>query len=443
MNKPSRSDLLLGSLRARFPEASSDHLSALAEIWSQQLDGVIQRMLEICSREQQVALPLEEKEHLIFELAKLTVWLGDRVIERNLQGRNLEDIELDAERASLASDEIKQRVENTARNCADGIWKRVVQEAVARHPRVLSSAHIGSEGNRGARLSQGKHLGVRAQHYAPVFANKRWASGKYGRVRVYTRAISGELRARDVGYKTWGREDFLYSQRLERLFHLIEGDARLSYGKLLNMVPLTEQDRRHWVAFMIAQLFRTPRATVRQLRGLRDVILRERLAYATDVGSLRQAFETLFTNNAIFAHFYRLFRDMEWGLWRASAGANFVRSDEPIAVVRDALEGRLQFIYPMSPDRCLVIGPRASPSDETMRIVPMGRDLSFIETMHVNATLARNARSSVLARVNTDDAELRSVLESHLAAGDDERSALDDLAFEFWGDLAGKHGRGR
>jgi hypothetical protein len=42
---------------------------------------------------------------------------------------------------------------------------------------------------------------------------------------------------------------------LERHFGLIEGDAETPYRKLLEVVPFSETDRRHWVAFLAALTF--------------------------------------------------------------------------------------------------------------------------------------------------------------------------------------------
>jgi hypothetical protein len=95
-------------------------------------------------------------------------------------------------------------------------------------------------------------------------------------------------------------------QALERHFGLIEGDAEAPYRKLLEIVPFSETDRRHWVAFLAAQMFRTPWFLVQSLAGLRDIIAARDVWYPADIASLRRVHETMFTNPDVFTMVYRL-----------------------------------------------------------------------------------------------------------------------------------------
>ena len=83
---------------------------------------------------------------------------------------------------------------------------------------------------------------------------------------------------------------------------MIEGDAEIPYRKLLEVVPFSETDRRHWVAFLAAQMFRTPWFLVQSLAGLRDIVATRDISYPTDVASLRRAHETMFTNPGVLRH---------------------------------------------------------------------------------------------------------------------------------------------
>ena len=75
--------------------------------------------------------------------------------------------------------------------------------------------------------------------------------------------------------RTWAREIFLYSQGLERMLQLIESDGERAYTKLLEMIPLTEKEHRCWIAFLLAQLLRTPSFALRILPALKQHIKRE------------------------------------------------------------------------------------------------------------------------------------------------------------------------
>ena len=174
-------------------------------------------------------------------------------------------------------------------------------------------------------------------------------------MRVYALGVDGRIVARQTGYRKWGQESFIYSQALERHFGLIEGDAEVPYRKLLEVVPFSETDRRHWVAFLAAQMFRTPWFLVQSLAGLRDIIATRDISYPTDVASLRRAHETMFTNPDVFTMVYRLVVDRRWEIWKAPPGSQFVRSDHPVVT---STNGTLTTVfYPLSPDRCFVAGP--------------------------------------------------------------------------------------
>jgi len=57
----------------------------------------------------------------------------------------------------------------------------------------------------------------------------------------------------------------------------------------LEIAPFSETDRRSRVAFLAAQMFRTPWFLVQSLAGLRDSIPTRDTSYPTDVASPRRA----------------------------------------------------------------------------------------------------------------------------------------------------------
>jgi hypothetical protein len=425
---------MLQALLKLYPENAPQHLSELAEIWEVQCDRVIRRMLAMVHEERGATLPANAREDLIFELAKLRAWLEGRVIAKNCEGKAIEEIVPADERLALQTPFVQQRIENTARLLADSFWTPLVARQWERHPLVESPT---ASKRRMRRLSRPgrESQGVRKQHYSPLFANRYWTSGPRSSVRRYTRGMDFRIVSRDVGIKTWARAKCLYSQQLEAHLQLIEGDAERSYSKLLQVVPLNEADRRHWIAFLIAQRLRTPRAIRWQLAGLRRIIRRDHLSYSTSIASLRAVYETVFTNNVVFARFYELLMSREWQLWRAPISGYFIRSDEPVSITGSLESREWQLIYPMSPKVCFAVGPAKASQDTARRIVPSGRTLSYSEMRSLNHKIARSARLSVIGPPLDDDSDLRDQLTVSLGMADVESLDLEQSLIEYWGAL--------
>ena len=412
-------------LSAQFPECDSKHLDALATVWTREAGLVISRMFEMYGETEVMRLPIEVRHEAAFELAKLMLWLEDRMIEKKTAAVPIAQISPDAEAQYMASPSGVERIDNTARNMADGIWKPLCAKWWERFPAIATQPKktmvIGLPSNS---------LGVKKQHFSPVFANRRWA-GTDGTVRVYTLGIDARLVSRETGYRNWGRESFIYSQALERHFGLIEGDAEAPYRKLLEVVPFSETDRRHWVAFLAAQMFRTPWFLVQALAGLRDTIETRGISYPTDVASLRRAHETMFTNPDVFTMVYRLVVDRRWQIWKAPVGSQFVRSDHPVAT---STNGTMTTVfYALSPDRCFVAGPELA--GELPQIVPDGRSVTDAQRADVNRLVASFARKSVIASPQSDDTALRKELEPVLGQRWLALSRAKRFLPEHWGDL--------
>jgi hypothetical protein len=128
----------------------------------------------------------------------------------------------------------QQRIENTARICADRIWKRFLDDWSRRFPPVVE--HARSEQEPKSLFAPRKFSGVKDMHYSPRFSNEYCALGAGTRIRIHWRGVAERIRSRDPGYRSWGSEPFLYSQMLEHFFGLIEGDASRPYIKLLDMI---------------------------------------------------------------------------------------------------------------------------------------------------------------------------------------------------------------
>jgi hypothetical protein len=179
-------------------------------------------------------------------------------------------------------------------------------------------------------------------------------------------------------------------------------------------------------------MFRTPWFISQNLAHLKTVIETRSLRYPTDIGSLRRAYETLFTNDDIFAFVYKLVVHRKWELWHPSAGAQFVRSDNPV-VVSVQKAGGLTVLYPISPERCFVAGPE--PADSNPQIVPGRRQLNEAQTDAAIRVIAETGQKTVIARPDRQDAHLRKVLESSLGRRWVRASRFRLLLPGYWGEL--------
>lgn len=414
----------------QFPHCDQAHLNALAAVWTRELELILTRMFEICAEEGAVRIPARARHEAVFELAKLSLWLEDRIIAVKTSATPIHEIDPVIENESIASTGERERIENTARNCADAVWKRLYDTWWKKYPEVAIDRV------RRPKLAVGRassSTGVRVQHFSPVFSNKLWAGAATGKVRVYSIDVAHRVTSKDVGYRSWGHESFIYSQQLERLFGLVEGDAKIPYMKLLRVEPFSEPDRRHWVAFLATQLYRTPWFIVQNLSHLKQTIGAKPIAYPTDIASLRRAYETLFTNDDVFAAVYRLIVGRKWAIWRAPAGCQFVRSDNPVLVSVDRTAGTTVY-YPMSPEACFVAGAEVLAGEPDM--VPTQRQVDERATNEVNRRTAISARHSVIARPEADDTVLRAHLESRLGRRWIEVTKGNRFLPEYWGDLA-------
>jgi hypothetical protein len=218
---------------------------------------------------------------------------------------------------------------------------------------------------------------------------------------------------------------------LEDWFQLVESDAQIPYTKLLNIVPLSEQECRQWIAFLIVQMIRTPSFMLKILPALKRFIKNSQIAFPTHAENLRIAYETLFSNNRFFVEFYRLISTRQWELWGSPRDGQFIRSDDPI-LLRGSVEQRTwQLIYPMTPFRCFVAGPNRE--ENPIRVVPPNVELVDSQLWTLNEHIAKTARRSVIAQPSSDDSSFRAILKNSLGiARSFERASILP---EFWGPI--------
>lgn len=415
------------SLHDQFPNENPVHLDALAEVWSIELSKIIDRMLEISKDREAMCLPTQARPEAIFELSKLVLWLERQIVKTKTARTPIRAIDGEAERDALTSPPIQDRIENTAAILAEHVWLRLYDEWWKRFPMIQQESpksvkHI---------LLRRTHDGRKRHHFSPKFSNKHWAS-ETGQLRVYELDIDGTVRSKDVPVKSWGRESFLYSQGLEYHLSLVEGDTGATYKKLLQMIPLNEDETRRWVAFLAVQLIRAPGFILGLLPKMDRFVTEQGLDFPTDTGSLRRAYETLFSNDRVFAEMYLRLVSLRWEMWSATPSPGFVRPDEPV-LITSAVSGNWQLLYPMTPTHCFVAGPAGA--DTSRHVVPHVRAINEQELSQLNLLLAASSRRTVIASPQANDLNLRASLASGMRHRHRSSQTRGSSSHEFWGDI--------
>ena len=415
---------MLETLRDQFPHEDPVHLAALGDIWSVEVSKIVDRMLSITMNRAGRSLPTEARPEATFQLANLVLMLEGLVVKTKTARTPIRTIDAEAERDALRSPLIQDRIENTAAIFAEHVWLPLCERWWKRSPMIQP------ESPRSVKRipTHPTHDGTRRQHFSPAFSNKYWASA--GKLRVYTLAVDGTVRSNDVPARSWGRESFLYSQGLEHLLSLVEGDAAGPYKKLLQMVPLNEGETKRWVAYLAVQCIRTPAFILRLLPRVGRFVAEQGLGFPTNTGHLRRAYETLFSNDTVFAEMHQRLVGRRWEMWSTVLNPGFVRPDEPV-LITSAVGGGWRLIYPMTPTHCFVAGPVGA---ETPRhLVPHVRAIDEHELSQLNLQLAVSSRRTVIARPQADDSNLRASLASGMHRRCRSFQTRGSSSHEFWG----------
>jgi hypothetical protein len=156
-------------LSTTFPDCDPRHLDALAAVWTQEACLVVSRMFAICGETEVMRLPIEVRHEATFELAKLMLWLEDRMIEKKTAAVPIDQIAPDAEARCMTSPDGVERIDNTARLIADRIWKPLCAAWWERFPAIPIPP------KKTNLVVPSNFSGVRRQHFSPVLSNRRWA----------------------------------------------------------------------------------------------------------------------------------------------------------------------------------------------------------------------------------------------------------------------------
>ena len=265
-----KDDLIFAELIRRCPALDRVTAYRLARIWSALQDRIVVHMFDICETEMGASLHIDQRAEAAFELSRLLLFLSGRILDEKAKQKALSEHDPDGEAALLETKEEQAKIKAIARNMADGVWKPLLTKWRKRRPLIDMP---GQAAKRSKLIKPAKSVFRKHMHYVPQSTTKQWAAARSGKFTVYKIGVDGEVKAKAKAStaKLWGAAPSLYTQSLEHLLGLIEGDARRPYEKLVDIVPLDAMETRRWIAFLIAQLIRTPR--------FMDAILRHQKAW--------------------------------------------------------------------------------------------------------------------------------------------------------------------
>lgn len=355
------------------PSASPEKADQLAEIWDEVVSSIIKEMLAIASP-QMNDLHINLREEMALELAKLSLFISGKVVSDRMNGRSVSEIDHQVERERCFSLEGKERITNTAKNCANQVWLRRYNERW----KPKTEAALRKEKNTKKKVVTPK--AVEKNHFIPKsFIKRYWSEG--GFVYRNIKTSEGPEEKKDIPFGSWGFRKNLYSDSLEAYFGLLEGDAVRPIQMVLDVEPLNGPQREALIGFLVIQRIRNPHFMESIEKSVAPVVASEVGAdKAEDKLYMRAVYETLYSQNEFYD---KLARPIMYSRWV------IVRSETPDFVLPDVCnlfgvhEGRQYVFMPLTPTDCLVVLPIAV---KEPRIVPhyikasnsMIRDVSYI-----------------------------------------------------------------
>lgn len=375
--RPANSNVQSVLVRRR-PDDDPLVIGPLAEIW----DEVIHRIIvETLGRDDKdAALHLNIKAEMIEEIARLSLWLADQVLDRRLGDRVLTEIDVAEEREACLGESGSLSITRTAELVHDRIWQRFMRE------RWLPKSAKAVERDENPRQTKLVVKRVVKNHFIPKsFIRDHWATDR--RVQRWRRDEDG-WHCREKGFGEWGHRKNLYSDRTEAYFGLLEGDATEPMRRLLDTRPLNDPQREAFVGFLVIQMLRNP--------YLVDAVGRETERVAVEIGHddpniAKAAYDTLFSSNEFY---HRLSHPLMWSRWA------IVRAQTPAFVLPDTFLARqdlgdgVRVIAPITPQVCFVTLPER---EAEKRVVPFHIAADGETAALIGDLLVRSAASEFLA----------------------------------------------
>lgn len=328
----------------------------------------------------EAVLHLNIKAEMTEEIARLSAWLGERVLDRRLGGRTLAEIDVAEEREACLGEAGAEMISSTAAATYERIWARLMKE------RWVPKSAKAIERDANPRQTKLAVKPVDKNHFIPKsFIRDYWATDR--QIQRWRRTDEGWA-SKALGFGEWGYRRNLYSDRTEAYFGLLEGDAKEPIRRLLHTSPLNDPQRLAFVGFLVIQILRNPL--------LVDAVGQKAKQVADEIGHddpdiATAAYDTLYRNNELYN---RLAHPLLWSRWA------MVRSDTPAFVLPDAFVARgdlgdgLRLIAPLTPHVCFVT---LTDREVEKRVVPSHIQADAETAGMIGDLLVRSAMTDFLA----------------------------------------------
>lgn len=371
----------------KYPDAQISDVDRISVVWDDVVSMIVQKMLEYSAKEIP-PLHVNLREEMALELAKLSLFISEKVVADRLGAKKLTEIDERAEREECFSESGTRKIEQTAVNIANAIWIKLYNERWKRKSESFS------EKEKNPKKTKINPKPVEDNHFIPKsFIRRYWSCGQH--VYKFMKLENGEFKKDRIGLGQWGFVKNLYSDYLEAYLGLLEGDAVKPMEMLLNVEPLNRPQRESLIGFVIVQRLRNPHFMNTLCRHMIPVVAAEvGCGKEDDETYMRSVYESLYRQNEFYN---KLAKPIMYSKWVV------VRSGQPIFVLPDTCNifgkynGEQYVIMPITPNDCLIVLP-VPVSD--IRIVPHYIEASDSLSKDISAVLTASAESEFLADEN-------------------------------------------
>ena len=329
------------------PSASIEATAELIDIWDKMVDSIIIQMLDYSS-EHFENIHINLIEEMSFELSKLIAFISQKVVEDRVSGRTVAEIDLKAEYELCFGKKGKEKIRNTAVNCANQVWIKKCKERW--EPKTVATLDR-EKSPRETKLFPKK---VEKNHFIPLSFIKKYWSNKQSIIKC-VKCSDGTIKSKIRPLGSWGYQKGLYSDHLEAYFGLIEGDAARPIEMLLNMEPLNRPQREALVGFIVIQRIRNP-FFMKHLRSNMTPIVSAKLgeAKSKDDAYMNLVYETLYENNEFYDKTSKPLMHSRWVMIHSDE-LKFVLPD--VCQINGTYEDKNYLIMPLTPQYCFIVLP--------------------------------------------------------------------------------------
>ncbi|MDP1641283.1 MAG: hypothetical protein Q8L59_03780 [Phenylobacterium sp.] len=371
-------------IRKRDPTLAEAQVQALAAVWDEVVQRIIKALFDL-EKAVERELHINIKAEMAFELARLMLFYSERVVDKRVGERCLQDIDPEAERAECLGPEGEGIILETARIGHEQIWSKKMDERWT--PKSRKALELEKMPRPPGKLAVKP---VTHKHFiSRWFIRDFWADGPSA---TRWKRKDGEWARDAILFAQWGHRTGLWDDRVEAYFALLEKDGKQPIEMLLQTIPLNQPQQRAFVGYLVIHLLRSPRF-IGQLRvSMRDMLDEAARGAGIEFDEMaRRAYATLFTENQIYDVYSRPIMWSQWAILTAQEPV-FVLPDTFCA--RGSIDGEHRLIVPLTPTKCFVT---LAAKEEEKRVVPFTHTADSALGRAISQLLIEAAQDDFLA----------------------------------------------